>query len=324
MTTIRDYIPFLLQLVTIVGCHSYILGPPAKRGAATTALDLRLPPEIFAGRLPERPGVTQCHPQGLAIAGDRLVMSCCMFTSRTKRATSSRSFLLSAPIAAIEQDAAEVPWSIVDITTPAPSLDAQLGHPSGLVYDGQGVWVANAVYAPHTQTQIRRYDPVTLIPNTNIEIVVDDHIGTLALSGLQGEVLVGFNWNSERAYRWRAEKLQGKPTRLSGATYQDCTAINGNVLCGYVQFGSAHIDVLDRDLRVSTTRGLPNSPYTRHGLTREGLTSSTDGRYLYFLPDDLPGAYLIRLPLGPNLSSVPDLFSSKSRGWRPLASHRSS
>lgn len=224
------------MLLSVVSCggDSVDDDPGAPEALSAEAFDLGLDADFFLaeGRgLPSAPDVTNCHTQGMVVAGDEMVVSCVLFDEDEpdQRTLAGKSYLLRAPLCEVVgcdgPPAGAVPWAIEDITGVAPEDESQritrlimkkeeltpeelairhlMTHPSGLVYDPdrEGIWVASAVYASDTYSElllirpgeIGQGDPEALVAR---EIPVSDHVGALSL--LEGRYLVGLTWSARR------------------------------------------------------------------------------------------------------------------------------
>lgn len=225
-------VPALLSVISCEGDPGGGSGAP--EALPPEAFDLALPGDFFAadGRgLPSAPDITNCHTQGLVVAGDDLVLSCVLFDDAVpeQRTLVGKSYLLKAPLCDVVgcdgPPAATVSWAIEDITGLAPEDESQritrlllkkeeltpeelavrhlMTHPSGLVYDPErnGIWVASAVYASDTYSEllllrpeeIGQGDRTALVART---IPVSDHVGALSL--IEGRYLVGVSWSARR------------------------------------------------------------------------------------------------------------------------------
>jgi hypothetical protein len=226
-------VPALLSVISCEGDPGGG-GSGAPEALAPEAFDLRLPADFFAsdGRgLPSAPDITNCHTQGVVVAGDDLVVSCVLFDDAVpeQRTLGGKSYLLKAPLCDVVgcdgPPADTVRWVSEDITGLAPEGESQritrlllkkeeltpdelairhlMTHPSGLVYDPErkGIWVASAVYASDTYSElllirpeeIGQGDPAALVERA---IPVSDHVGALSL--IEGRYLVGASWSTRR------------------------------------------------------------------------------------------------------------------------------
>lgn len=233
------------------------------------AFDLKMPPDLFRGRLAQYPQLDRCHTQGLEIIDDQLVISCSLSNPRfkTRQSFTAESLLLSAPLAAIEaQDGSPSPtWQIVSLTEPVPttenpriaktllaslpkplawfieafyapeSLQYMMGHPSGLYYDTDRglLWVSNAVYGPRTYSQLQPLNPQTLQPVTTSSILaIRDHLGSVV--ALSDHLLLSTAWGDPQNFR--LIDVATKRSRLLPLTtddlthYQDCDRWNEDTL----------------------------------------------------------------------------------------------
>lgn len=289
---------------SVLCCRPHIVSHRENVGwtlTAPEAFDLHIDPSIFYARLPAHPALTSCHTQGLAIANDAIVISCSLYGSTDDRDRVAKSLLVVASLGQIEAKLAPA-WQVVDITRPAKRQPGVLGHPSGLVYDGDGIWCATAVYAPASESRIARYDPITFQEMaTPAPVEISDHIGTIAPIPWARAVLA-FNWDSRAVYR--IDMAEGMVSRFANpqrAAYQDCQARDQRLLCAGILGDRAVIDVLDDNLRMRSSMAWQPLPsgVTMRPFTTEGFALSEDGRFAYFLPDDLPKAELIRYRLDP-------------------------
>lgn len=224
------------------------------------AFALKMPDELFRGRLAQYPSVDRCHTQGLAIVDGQVVISCAMSNPRYKSRQSfaATSLVMSAPLDKIEDDTDTIiPWQVVNLTETVPLTESpriaqallsqlpepvawfiqwfyapekfafKMGHPSGLSYDAQaaGLWVSNAVYGPNTYSRLRRLDPHTLRPEGGEHaMAVRDHLG--AVLALPHHLLLTSAWGDPKNFR--LFDMENKRSRLLSLStddvvhYQDC------------------------------------------------------------------------------------------------------
>ena len=164
------------------------------------------------------------------------------------------------------------------------SVEVQDGvryHPGGIATDAVSIWIPVAEYRRDSSAVIERRSKATLELMTRFS--VEDHIGCVAV---QGDVIVGGNWDSRTMYVWNARgELQRKLPNPRPTAYQDMKLVGGHLVAsGLLPGKSGVVDWLEfpdltliRSLSVGATdRG---QPYTREGMTYAG------GK-LYFLPED--------------------------------------
>lgn len=225
------------------------------------AFDLKMPDDLFRGRLAAYPDIDRCHTQGLEIIDDQIVISCTLFNQRfkTRQSFVAESLILKAPLRMIEKpDLTATPtWQMTSLTETVPAdespriarsllatlpepiawlikrlyapetIEYTMGHPSGLHYDPQldRLWVSNAVYGPKSYSHLRQLDPQTLRPKASQPTVaIRDHLGTVL--GLSKHLVLSTAWGSPHTFRLIDTK--NKRSRiLQLATddevhYQDC------------------------------------------------------------------------------------------------------
>lgn len=241
-------------------------------------------PEIASAKLPES---FACHVQGITFYKDYLFSSCSSLLEQ-------EAYLLryklpenfeSTPLNEIKFNAAQVK----DVT-----FDGQL-HASGLDHDQDCIWIASANYRPFfADSEIMCIAPETL--KTRHFFSIDDHIGTLAVSG---DFLFLMNWGSKQIYRTTKQgKVLGKYANPTGMAYQDCRGgkvircvasdeLDGEMLTFVDALG---FNEKQQQLVLSARKALFNN---KVNLGREGFTQWNKG--LYFLPEDYPNARLIML-----------------------------
>ena len=300
-------------LASILVCISCTPDSPARKRETTFTIrdtfesyGLGLGASFFHDNLEDHPDISSCHTQGIAVMGLRLYVSCSLYAPDADRTKKARSLLLATSLKAILAGKPDR-WQVRDITTAAKkSPELVLGHPSGLVGDAHGVWVATAVYAPNSESLVTRYDPTSLAQQKDApSFRIDDHIGALFVHK-DGPSLIGFNWDAKEMVRMVEGAEPKKSPSPSSAAYQDCVTTKRGAVCVGESGDEARIERLPPNLspirlKVPTL----STGATQNPITHEGFT--TAGGRAYFLPDDLPNAKLIRVawPLAPLQTTQP-------------------
>ncbi len=236
----------------------------------------------------------------------------------------------------------KVPWTIRKITDHLPETPYPLGHPSGLAWDDQrgGIWLANSVYGTDSFARIHFLKPPYSHPSRSITL--PDHIGAVVpvknfLIGLT------WGSNGFQVLNLESGRSRLIPNRLrESVDYQGCQELGSDeILCsgnlpervkkGRRLRGRIHRiavegndlenvvfhlkEVIEKNLgirEVSYEEGIGDleqavNSYggyeTALTLTNEGMSLGPDRKFVYFLPEDIPGGRLIRYRI--SVPSVP-------------------
>ena len=207
-------------------------------------------------------------------------------------------------------------FDIWDVTakSPAPpsgadkpdSRDELLDHPGGFDHDGENLWIPIAASRRGGWTRIRAFEIAKLKPDNNPpaparEILVEDHVGAIAVSTKRSE-LYGASWDTATVYVWtldgklskkyeKAEFLRDRPRwgnavqdwKVSGATLYASGLYKGRERDGRPRSVLHAIELQKREILWEAR--LPDIDGVSPG--REGM-AIRDSR-VYFLPEDLDG-----------------------------------
>ena len=256
----------------------------------------------------------RAHTQGLEVAGGRYYV-----TARREDVRPKRALLLRT-------GAEGTPWDVWDITpSDATGAPMNLDHPGGLQSDGARLWIPISESKPNSHCIIRVFPLAGLVAGqplkSEFEILVNDHIGAVAVAAGRGLVL-GANWDTETVYVWNFEgrleqKLTGSAltqrglgavnltSNHSGVAVQDWKFIGDRLFASGLcrEPGSAapasrsrlisFANFLQPEFQ-SLTVALPLQEGTE--LAREAMTVAEG--MVYFLPEDLGATNrLFRIPL---------------------------
>lgn len=231
------------------------------------------------------------HPQGIAIAGDRI------FLSSVEVAQAPRK------TAAGGRTAGRGTAHLFVLDTAGTLLDdvclgsGDLYHPGGIDFDGSAVWVPVAEYRPGGRSVIYAVDADTLEPRERFR--VDDHVGWVTRDPETG-LVHGGSWGTRSFRTWTADGDEAGRWQnpLSFIDYQDCQSIGGGmVACGGIKilpgpsgpFELGGIGLVDAaGGRVAAEFPLPLYSRAGHVLTRNpfALTDAGGVPLLWVAPDD--------------------------------------
>lgn len=261
--------------------------------------ELALPPLRIAGV------AAQAHTQGLELVGEDFFV-----TARRDDVQPRRALLLRTRPGAAG-------WSVWDVTPQASrALEAadKLDHPGGMQFDGKRLWIPVAESRRGGRTVIMAIAPAGLHPgqpvNPEVEFIVEDHIGALAVSPTRDE-LWGASWDTEDVYIWkRTGELRRKLSlrelqtfglgfssghqERSGLTVQDWKIRDDRLhACGLFKPASGaaaaprtRLLTIDRFWEAAApVHSVMLSLHDGVELGREGMAVSDE--FIYFLPEDL-------------------------------------
>ncbi|WP_308466047.1 DUF6454 family protein [Rathayibacter soli] len=178
----------------------------------------------LVGRIPLR--FATHHPQGLAFAGDRIILSSVEVTEEPQRLpnppwrTAGRGI---GHVFVLDDEGS----LLRDILL----ADGHNYHPGGIAFDGAEVWVPVAEYRPASNAIVFTIDPATLEVTERFR--VRDHVGWI-VSDAENGVLHGANWGSREFTTWTQNGTElDRWSNPSGfVDYQDAQyAGGGRVLC---------------------------------------------------------------------------------------------
>jgi len=160
--------------------------------------ELPLPPLAIAGV------TAKAHTQGLELVGEHFYV-----TARRDDLRPRQALLLRAQLGAAAWDL----WDLTPEKVAGLRPEGVQDHPGGLQFDGERLWIPLAESRRGGQTVIGAFSPAALDPSRpakpEIQFVVEDHIGALAVSQSRQE-LWGASWDTEAVYVWN---LQGRLLR---------------------------------------------------------------------------------------------------------------
>ncbi|MBI2982438.1 MAG: hypothetical protein HYY44_09175 [Deltaproteobacteria bacterium] len=207
-----------------------------------------------------------------------------------------------------------------------------MGHPSGIAFDKErrGVWLALSVYGPRSYSRIKQFN-------------IPDHLGAVVplrgnlivglTWGSQEFLVLDTNSGEWRRY----------PNKLpEQVDYQECDALakslficSGNLIdrewflkrrigkihilelqgdhfdsFHFVLKGEVEGDLGVREFSDQKDKGVTEKRQNQYGpystpltLTNEGMSLSPDKKFIYFLPEDIPGGRIVRYRLTPSSSN---------------------
>ena len=226
-----------------------------------------------------------CHTQGIAFFENYFYLSC--VGKQEKKA-----WIYRVPREELgKNSAAAVQFEKLDVT------EGDEYHPSGLDIHGACLWVAVAEYHPApARSTFKCIDLKTFQPKPELAFTIDDHIGTI---GAAENWIMGINWDAKIFYILDYSgrlKLQG--ANPGQASYQDCKHYQNNlVLCSGLAGKiptKGYLDMLELNDSDSGSwklikRSMAANPKGKFlSVANEGMTFN--GKDIYFVPDDLPGA----------------------------------
>lgn len=172
------------------------------------------------------------HPEGLALAGDRLFLSAVEILEPTVKYPTPQGGYDRTPGRGIGH------LFVMDrqghLEKDIVLGEGDMYHPGGIEYDGRNVWVPVAQYRPNSSSIIYRVNASTL--SVERQFAVTDHIGGIVLDATTGH-LVGNTWGSRTFVEWNRSGRQMRTweNRSFFLDYQDCQYVpNGKMVCGGV------------------------------------------------------------------------------------------
>jgi hypothetical protein len=241
------------------------------------------------------------HPQGLAVAGDRVFLSSVEILEPTVR--------FPTPQGRYDRTPGKGVGHLFVMDRKGNLLkDIVLGegdayHPGGIDFDGTNIWVPVAEYRPDSSSIMYRVNASTLRVHKQFEY--DDHVGGVVLDRTTGR-LVGNTWGSRRFVEWTRKglELDVRQNPSFFIDYQDCQyVVAAKMICGgvtnlpqtpaaggtaasYELGGMAMIDLRSHDI----LREVPFQKWSSagHVATRNPLHLMADGNRLTLMtaPDD--------------------------------------
>lgn len=156
-------------------------------------------------------------------------------------------------------------------------------HPGGIAADAGSIWVPVAEYKPLSSATILRVRKADLAVESSFD--VKDHIGAIAV---EGERLIGANWDAKLLYEWPSGKTRVNPF---GTRFQDMKIAAGALVGAGHREGEGAIEWIS--LQDFSLIGRVTTGRTDRGVvfTNEGMTIR-DGK-LYLLPEDGPSRLFV-------------------------------
>ena len=230
----------------------------------------------------------KCHTQGIAFDDNYFYLSC--VARKDKKA-----WVYRVPRTELGRDLGAVKFDKLEVT------EGGQYHPSGLDINGECLWLAAAEYHPApANSTFKCIDRETFREKTELAFKLDDHIGTVAA---MEQWLVGMNWNAKTFYLMDySGKLMAQGKNPGLASFQDCKHYREKlILCSgpsgkTASQGSLEIieiaapDPLSWKLKKCAIVDYPVGKFK--SVAGEGMT--WEGNDLYFVPEDLPRARLLR------------------------------
>lgn len=166
--------------------------------------------------------------------------------------------------------------------------DGDRYHPGGICEDGDTIWIPVAEYRPLSTSWIERRDKRTLELVSRFEVA--DHIGCVALNG---DVLIGGNWDSRVLWFWTREGTETK--RLDNPTenhHQDLKFRDGMIIAsGKLPLGVGAVDWLEPDTLAVRRRVTGGRTDRGVNFMNEGM--DLRGTRLFLLPEDGPSRLFV-------------------------------
>lgn len=271
-------------------------GPTPADDAVTVAFarTTRSTPWRLAVKIPLR--FPTHHPQGMALVGDRIVLSTVEVIQPPARQPE--------PVDGHDRTPGSGIGHLLVLDRQGNlHKDVRVGadtiyHPGGVDFDGETVWFPVAEYRPNSRAVICRFDPDTYDVTTAFEVT--DHIGAIVRDRVTGH-LHGMSWGARTLYAWTPDGslLRSRANEDHLIDYQDCSyagwrkQICSGVIALPLPDGRRHelggIALRDlRDDRILHQIPFPYFSSTGHVLTRNpvALEVVDDTLRLLSAPDD--------------------------------------